>query len=285
MIGREAVAEWSLRASRNANRITAIGALVVISAFAGGLALLFSLDREVTDKRTQLQSLVAQFQQVKQQKERLLQENSDLKRFRNALKRVNQELEDTVRLQQSRQYLKAWEKAYSILARDPENEVAHTYAAHSCFQLGRYKESMAYSLQAIAIDPTYLDPYVPLVCALIRLGDASSAVAHLNRILNESTYNYMAIISRKRYFDEIWGNRACRAALIQHQQKLQSIQERLRDLGYYTCASCKIDALFGAETEAAIEKFLVARGIAQKPTVNGLVESLRAGTTATGRPQ
>src|SRR5579862_7402974 len=112
------------QSSRKAGRIAAFGGLVTIVTFALALWQLLRLDQQLADRRKELAATTAQIKKVESERNRLLNENTQLKSERQLLKQNNRGLEEVVRLQQDRDYTNALAKVEEILHRDPGNEVA-----------------------------------------------------------------------------------------------------------------------------------------------------------------
>lgn len=267
-----------MRAARGGNRISAVGFLAFLIGFAFAITQLVRLEHEVAEKKRELISTTAQLAQLRQEKsalederKRLQKENQDLRQQKQELKKANQAMEEATRLQMNRQYEESLKKLAIVLRNDPENEVAYCYYALSCYHMGRYRESVTNALRSLQIAPDYFDPNVPLICSLNKLSRQEEAAQFLRKTLDSSIESELTLVSRKRYYDEIWRDKKMRSVLIAHQNKVKTLQTRLKNLGYYSSYECVIDGMIGRNTLFAIQKFTQAARMTNNISVDSLL--------------
>lgn len=264
----------AFRSARRPAQIAALGALFVICAFTLSIWQLFRLTNEVAQQKQKVVETKRELLMLSEERKKLFEENTELKRQKLIIKQNNQKLEEAVKLQQNRDYVASLAKLQAIIQLDPQNEVALYSAAHAAYQLRDYSNAIQFASAALKVDSNYFEPYPPLICALEKTDKREQGLQQLLLVVNRDIGGYASLISRNRYFDEIWSVKEYRTALIRHQGKLKAVQAKLRELGLYNCRECTIDGLVGANTRQAVESFLFSRQLTNQLGVDGLLLAL-----------
>lgn len=169
----------AFRAARRPAQIAAFGALFVICAFTLSVWQLFKLNEEVLVEKETVREAKRELLMLSVERQKLQEENTELKKQKLIIKRNNQKLEEAVRLQQNRDYAGSLAKLQAIIQADPQNEVALYSAAHAAYQIRDYSNAVQFASDALKVDPSYFEPYPPLICALDRTGRREQALNQL----------------------------------------------------------------------------------------------------------
>jgi tetratricopeptide (TPR) repeat protein len=258
--------------SRRGARMAALGALLLVLAFAGSIWQLDRIEVQLKAKRAELIANEDQLLLVRSQMSTLSKEVSQLRVRLRQFRELNKRLDDAIRPQTDRDYQTSVKLLLDVVKFDPENEVALFWLSRAYSKLEQHNLAMHYAERAIKIDRSYVDPYVIMVWSLHRAGYRKHAVEYLKYALNLSIDAYGHFWVRQRELSELWKIKDFRDEFLAHEQKIRYVQSQLAHRGLY---SGEVDGLVGSRTRHAITQYSVSQGITNNVTMNSLIQLLR----------
>jgi tetratricopeptide (TPR) repeat protein len=259
-------------ASRRAAAISAIGAIILFGTLGYSAFQLSKFQAQEAKLRRNLEDTKRQLEVTQGQ---LKEKQRQLEIVRNQLKNApssNDAVRKGVRHYHEGKFKEAVSAYDEALTLDPFNSTAYGLKGQALLKLGKTQQAISSLEKSIALQQDNVQAHYSLALAYWDAGKESAAVEEVKGLLRSDPEEYPPI-RWDGNFAKFYQSDQFRAVLEEMQNKIVSIQRRLKELGYYKGA---IEGIPGPDTRAAILRYQKEHSLPETGTwTEDLVKALK----------